>query len=153
MMPALYHMYEKENLKCRSVWTVFAHCMWYEVWLPFSGTAHTAIVHMPLLSLEPRPGEYGKYKDVPEYSYPVEGLSLLVFHPCIIDILIKWKCRICVCMLLPHNKLLYRWSFQKIKTNELLQKLTASWLAKKLILHGTQTLNSVFIRAHHWPLP
>jgi len=114
-LPVLYHVYEKENLKCRSVWTVFAHCMWYEVWLPFSDTARTAIVHMPLRPLEPGPGEYGKYKDVPEHSYPVEGLWLLVFHPCVIDILIKWEYRLCVCMLLPCNKLLYCWSLQKIK--------------------------------------
>jgi len=152
MKPVLYHMYEKENLSCRSVWRVIAPCTWYGAWLPFSGIAHTAIVHMPLLPLEPGPGEYGKYKDVPEHSYPVEGLSLLVFHPCIIDILIKWKCRLCVCMLLPSNKLIHAWSFQKIKTNSLLQKVTTIWLVQKLILYGTQTFNTVFIWAHHWPL-
>jgi hypothetical protein len=131
---------------------VSAPCIWYVAWLPFSDTARTAIVHMPLLPLEPGPGECGKYKDVPEHFYPVEGLSLLVFHPCIIDILIKWKCRLCVCMLLPCNKLIYAWSLQKTKTNEPLQTLTARQLIQKLIFCGTQTFITVFVGAHHWPL-
>ena len=39
--------------------------------------------------------------------------------------------------------------FKKIKTNELLQKLTASQLVQKLIYYGTQTFSTVFVRTHH----
>lgn len=146
MLPVLFCMYETEKLPCRSEWTASASCIWYVAYLPFSDIVHTAIVHTHPLPLEPGPGECGKYKDVPEQSYPVEGLSLLVFHPCIIDILIKSKCRLCVCMLLSCNKLIYAWSLQTTKTNNLLKKLTAS---QNLIFYGTQTFITVSVRGQN----
>jgi hypothetical protein len=63
----------------------FGYSTWYELLLPSSHTAGTAIVHMLLLPLELGPKECGQYKDVLGLSYPVEGLSWLVFHSCIIN--------------------------------------------------------------------
>jgi hypothetical protein len=74
----------------------FAYRMWYVLWLPSSDTAGTAIVKMPLLPLEPGPKECAQYKDVPEPSYPAEGQSWLVFHPCIINTVIKWRSKFCL---------------------------------------------------------
>jgi hypothetical protein len=61
------------------------------LWLPSSDIAGTATVQMPLLPPEPGPKECVQYKDVPELSCPVEGVSLLVFHSCITNKVIKWK--------------------------------------------------------------